>query len=141
MTGASAATDSERMSSAKVPALEELEHRRLHALVHADLGILNDLHAEDYELINPGGNVVSRSEYLAGIESGDLNYHVFEPASPVRTQLSAGMGVVRYQARIEIDWAGGRDGGLFWHTDVYQHLGERWQVIWSQATRIQPGRE
>lgn len=123
------------MSSA-APDLQDLERRRLHALVHADVEAMEALHAEDYELVNPGGRVLDRATYLGGVASGELDYHVFEAASTVRVRLSSEMGVVRYQARIEIEWAGGHDRGLFWHTDIYQRQGELWQAVWSHATRI-----
>ena len=43
---------------------------------------------------------------------------------------------LRYQVRIDIYWEGGRDSGRFWHTDIYELRDDRWQVVWSQATRI-----
>lgn len=97
------------------------------------------LHAEDYELVSPGGKVLDRSTYLGGIATGELDYHVFEAASTIRVKLSPEMGLVRYQARIEIEWAGGHNGGLFWHTDMYQCRGDHWKAVWSQATRIRSG--
>lgn len=126
----------ERMSGAIDHLLDELERQRLHALVQADLEVADALHADDYELINPGGNVLSRSEYPGGIASRELNYHVFEAASNVRVRSSTGMGVLRYQARIDIEWSGGHDAGLFWHTDVYEQRDGLWQAVWSHATRI-----
>ena len=130
----------ERMSGPIDHLLGELERQRLHALVQADLRAADALHADDYELISPGGNVLSRSDYLGGIASGELTYHVFEAASNVRVRSSTGMGVVRYKARIDIEWSGGHDAGLFWHTDVYEQRDGLWQAVWSQATRTQLAR-
>jgi hypothetical protein len=122
--------------SSEAPDLQDLERRRLQALVQADVDTMEALHAEDYELINPGGKLLDRSTYLGGVASGELDYHVFEAASIMRVKLSPEMGLVRYQARIEIERAGGRDSGLFWHTDAYQRRGRYWQAVWSHATRI-----
>jgi len=117
--------------------LVEVERRRLRALVDADQATALDLHAPDYQLVTPGGATYSRDEYLGDIASGAIDYRVFEAASDVAVKLFQDAGVVRYQARIDIRFASsGRDGGLFWHTDVYRRLDGRWQAVWSQATRI-----
>ena len=116
--------------------LRETEARRLRALVDADPGVAEQLHADDYELVTPGGDTLSKQEYLAGVLSGELRYEVFEAESYVRVRTFADVGILRYRARIEILLPGGRDQGLFWHTDIYERRGDPWQVVWSQATRI-----
>ncbi len=114
--------------------IRRLEHQRLGALVSGDLATARTLHADDYELISGSGGRVTGDDYLAGIESGALRYAVFEPASPLEVRAYADVAVVRYLARIEIHFTGGRDMGHFWHTDVYEQRDGRWQVVWSQAT-------
>jgi hypothetical protein len=57
--------------------LRETEQRRLRALVDADIAIAAPLHAVDYQLISPGGMALSKEEYLGGIASGRIRYHVF----------------------------------------------------------------
>ena len=116
--------------------LREVERRRLAALVAADIELARSLHAEDYELITPGGGQLGREAYLEGVGSGDLHYLVFEPATEIRVRLDGPMAVLRYQARIEIEYSGDIDSDLFWHTDVYELRDGRWQAVWSQATRI-----
>jgi hypothetical protein len=118
----------------------DLELRRLKALVDADMETARALHADDYELITPGAARYSKSEYLGEIESGALNYRVFEPATDVRVRLlGAGGAVVRYQARIDVSFPGGHDRTTAWHTDIYAIRDDRWQVVWSQATEIPRG--
>ena len=116
--------------------LRALERARLRALVDADPETAGALHAEDYQLITPGGAALTKSEYLGGIADGSLNYRTFEAASDVLVRISADVGVLRYRARIEILVAGTLDEGLFWHTDTYERRDGSWQVVWSQATRI-----
>jgi ketosteroid isomerase-like protein len=117
-----------------VAIIRELEQQRIGALVSRDIATARVLHADDYELISGSGGRLSGDDYLAGIESGELRYAVFEPASPLVVRAYADVAVVRYLARIEIHFAGGRDMGQFWHTDLYEHRDGRWQVVWSQAT-------
>lgn len=112
------------------------ERRRLAALVERDMHAADELHADDYGLITPGGAVLSKDTYLSGIASGSLRYFRFEPDGEMAVRVWGSAAAVRYQVRIDIDWEGGRDSGSFWHTDIYEVRDGRWQVVWSQATRI-----
>ena len=117
--------------------LESLERERLRALRDCDLTVVERLHADDYELIAPGGRALSFRDYVGLITSGDFTYETFEPASPVRVRVFDSVALLRYQARIVvIDATGATDSGLFWHTDIWELHGDRWQAVWSQATRI-----
>jgi hypothetical protein len=117
--------------------LEETERRRLRALVEGDLTTADALHADDYQLITPGGAAYSKAEYLAGIADGSLNYQRFEPEGEVMVRmLGSSAAAVRYRVEIVIAWEGGEDRGRFWHTDIYEHRDDRWMAVWSHATRI-----
>lgn len=128
------------MTPEGAPVLEELlreaERGRLRSLVAPDLEVAERLHADDYELITPGGATLSKREYLDGIASGDLDYSVFEPVSEIRVRLYDGAAILRYRVRIEIQVNGGQDAGTFWHTDAYELRDNQWQAVWSHATRI-----
>lgn len=117
--------------------LAELETRRLEALVSADVDAMESLHAADYELINPGGEALSRSTYLGDIRSGKLRYSVFRPAGPVRVRRVGDAAILRYVVHIEIDANGVHYGGRFWHTDYWERREGRWQAVWSQATETE----
>ena len=127
-------SDGEDVSAAHQ--LLEAERQRLRALVDGDLEVAGAMHADDYQLVTPGGRVLSKREYLDGIASGELDYLVFEADSDVAVKSFADVGMVRYRARIEIELPDGRDAGMFWHTDTYERRDGRWQAVWSQATRI-----
>jgi len=114
------------------------ERERLRALVAADLAVANQLHADDFQLINPGGGVLSKEQYLGGIASGYLNYRVWEPDSAIEVRLYGDNGaVIRYRSRLHMS-LGGADGSLlhYWHTDSHELRDGQWQVLWSQATQI-----
>ena len=100
------------------------------------MAVAAPLHADDYELITPGGTALSKQDYLVAIESGDLDYRTFEAASDVAVRVFADAGILRYQARIEMIGGGQAYDGVFWHTDFYERRDGRWQAVWSQATRI-----
>jgi len=44
--------------------LAEIERARLRALVNADLALAEQVHAEDFQLITPGGDSLSKEDYL-----------------------------------------------------------------------------
>jgi hypothetical protein len=121
---------------AERPDLPELERARLRALVDRDEAAAVALHAEDYELITPGGVTYTRAEYLGGIVDGTLRYRRFEPVGEVRARAHDDTAIVRYRVAIEIEFPDGRDEGTFWHTDYWERRDGRWQAVWSHATRI-----
>jgi len=51
--------------------LRATERNRLRALVEADMETAYQLHADDFQLINPAGGALSKEQYLGGIASGD----------------------------------------------------------------------
>ena len=124
------------MNRASADLIRETEHQRLKALVAAEIELANSLHSGDYQLITPGGQTITKQDYIGRIASGELVYNVFEPASDIAVRFYGNAAAVRYQARIEARFSDQRDSGLFWHTDIYEKRDERWQAVWSQATRI-----
>ncbi len=119
--------------------LETLERTRLRALVDRDMEVATAVHADDYELITPGGAVLSGAAYLGSIADQTIRYDRFEPVGAVRALVHGDTAILRYVVRIEIAWEGGYDRGEFWHTDYWERRDGRWQAVWSQATRS-PGR-
>jgi hypothetical protein len=118
--------------------LRATERERLRALVQADLPVADWLHADDFQLITPVGVTFSKEQYLGAIASGDIDYRVWEPDSPIEVRLYDRGAVLRYQSRLEM-FRRGRHVELapYWHTDTYEQREGHWQVVWSQATAIQ----
>ena len=94
-----------------------------------------ELHADNFQLINPFGGCLSKEEYLGAIETGALKYLIWEPEGiEVRTYGNA--AAVRYRARLENVFRGQkRSLRRYWHTDLYEKRDDR-QVVWSQAMEI-----
>jgi hypothetical protein len=117
--------------------IAEFERRRLRALVEGDLATAGELHAEDYELVSPGGERWSKTAYLDAIRSGLLDYLAFEPESDVQVLALTEAMALRYVARIDIQSSDGwHDRGRFLHTDIWRLRDGRWQAVWSQATQM-----
>ncbi|HWC29351.1 MAG TPA: nuclear transport factor 2 family protein [Dehalococcoidia bacterium] len=117
--------------------LRAVERERLAAFVTKDIEALDRLHANDYQLINPGGRELSKREYISGIEGGMLEYRLWEADSPIDVRLFGDSGAaLRYRALIEVAVQGEvQPRMVLWHTDIYEKRDGRWQAVWSQATR------
>ena len=124
--------------SAQAEALRATELDRLRALVEGDLDRARAFHAEDFQLVTPSGQELSKDEYLGRVASGELNYLAWD-AGPIAIRLypEDKAAVIRYRSELEM-----QDNGQhvprrpYWHTDLYERRDGRWQVIWSHATRI-----
>lgn len=116
--------------------LREVERSRLGALVARDMALAWELHAPDFQLITPKGNAFTREQYLGKIESGVLRYLRWQP-DVIDVRVHGDTALLRYRATLELD-SGDGTGTPFqcWHIDSYELNAERWQVVWSQATRI-----
>ena len=124
-------------SDAEADLLRETERNRLRSLVEVDMTLADQLHADDFQLITPGGSALSKEQYLGSVESGKLNYLVWNPES-ISVRLHGDMAALRYEAEIEVFTASGQKIPLsrYWHTDFYEKREGHWQAVWSQATEI-----
>ena len=115
--------------------LRNLEATRLEALVAADTEVLERLHAADFQLINPYGEPSSRSEYLSQVESGQLDYTVWQPGE-MAIRLYDGAAVIRYEDRAFQAQFDGQvvSRGRLYHTNLYENHDGNWQIVWSHAS-------
>ena len=116
--------------------LVQLEQRRLQALVDADVALAETIHADDFQLITPGGDALSKEQYLGDVAAGVIDYRVWEPLD-IEVRVLGDAGCLRYHSNLEIVVAGHHIAlSRYWHTDYYERRDGRWQVIWSHATEI-----
>lgn len=117
-------------------AIRAVERERLRSLVEADLATAEQLHAGDFQLINPFGGSLTKEQYLGAIRSGVLDYLVWDPGT-IDVRANGNNAVIRYQSRLEVVFQGQKIPlRSYWHTDYYERREGRWQVVWSQATEI-----
>jgi hypothetical protein len=118
----------------EVELLRLTERERLRALVSGDVERAAQLHADDFQLINPLGGALSKDQYLGGISAGQIHYLYWEPEAIV-VRVYGGAAVMRYQSELEIVVQGRHiPRQRYWHTDLYERHGSQWQVVWSHAT-------
>lgn len=121
-------------SAPETDRIRAIERLRLRALVAADTAVADALHADDFQLINPVGETLTKAQYLGGIASGELDYLLWEPEE-ITVRFYGQAAVLRYRSMLEIVADGLRNPPRpHWHTDVYEKREGQWQVVWSQAT-------
>jgi ketosteroid isomerase-like protein len=127
-------SDSERTESQEEERLRATERERLRALVSGDVARAAQLHADDFQLINPLGGVLSKDQYLGGISAGQIQYVHWEPEA-IDVRVYGDAAAIRYQSELEIIVQGRHiPRRRYWHTDLYERHGSQWQVVWSHAT-------
>ena len=116
--------------------LRSVERERTRALVDGDMDVAQRLHADDYQLINPMGGVLSKQEYLGLVASGDIDYLEWEPET-IEVKLFGTAAIIRYRTplRIVVKAAPNAPSGRFWFTDLYEKRNGQWQIVWSQGTQ------
>ena len=113
----------------EVEVLRATERERLRALVAGDVALATQLHAEDFQLINPLGGVLSKEQYLGGIGSGQIRYLHWE-ADTITVRLYGDVAMIRYQSELEIVVRGNHiPRQRYWHTDLFERHGALWQVV------------
>jgi hypothetical protein len=126
----------DRWDQTSLESLKEIERRRVKALVDGNLDVAGRLHADDFQLINPSGGALSKSDYLGGLETGFIDYLVWEPGA-IDVRRNGDTAVLRYQSQLQIVILGQvQPLASYWHTDYYERRRGRWQVVWSHATQI-----
>ena len=114
------------------------ERARVAALVVGDVATAAPFHADDFQLVNPVGAVLTKAEYLSALSAGQLDYLAWEPAE-IAVRREGHHAVIRYRSDLQVTVAGrALPKTAHWHIDIYEKRDGKWQVVWSQATRVPP---
>ena len=125
----------QRSADQDISALKSLEVQRLEALVEANIDVASKLHADDFQLVTPFGEIVSKEKYLGNIADGTLDYIVWRPLD-LTVRLYGDVAAIRYQDSEFVVEAGGMPhlSGLLVHTNIYEKRGDNWIIVWSHAS-------
>jgi hypothetical protein len=119
--------------------VRQIEKQRLQALVDADVAVAGPLIADDYEGINPLGEILTRDVFLGAVGSGAIDFLSDEVTSPIRVRRHGNSAVLRYRHTIDIQVAGvGHLTHPAWSTALYERRNGRWQIVWEQTGAIGP---
>jgi hypothetical protein len=115
--------------------LRAIERERLAAFVAKDMAKLRALHADDFEMINPGGQAVTKFEYLNGLEAGFIEYRLWQPDSEIAVHVYGDGAVLRYTSQVEMAVQHeAQPRQRFWQTDVYEKRDGVWLAVWSRIS-------
>ena len=115
--------------------LKNLELTRLKSLVDANIEIAKRLHADDFQLITPDGSEYDKQDYLGQIESGVLDYKIWD-ADTIRVRMYDNVAVIRYNDKdfqVYIDGELAKSG-ILKHTNLYEKRNGQWKIVWSHAS-------
>ncbi|NJN84698.1 MAG: SnoaL-like domain-containing protein [Caldilineaceae bacterium] len=90
-SGGSKATD-------EADLIRATELERLRAMVDADMETADRLHADNFQIIPPFGATMSREQFLGDVESGLVDFLVWEPATEIEVRQIGDMAVIRYKS-------------------------------------------
>ncbi len=125
--------------SHQVERLRQAEKKRLKALVDADVTVAGRLIANDFELINPLGEVLTRKDVVGGVGSGALDFLSDTITSQIRVRLHGNAAVLRYRHTISVAVAqAGHLTHPAWTTALYERRTGNWQIVWEQTGAIGP---
>jgi hypothetical protein len=122
-------------TESEVEVIKIMEKTRLKSLVDADMKIAKPLHADEFQLITPDGSEYSKKEYLGLLESGKLDYKIWN-ADSIRVKMYDNVAVLRYIDKDFIIFVNGKlaKSGILKHTNLYEKRNGQWQIIWSHAS-------
>jgi hypothetical protein len=110
------------------------ELARLAALLEGDTEAARAFYGEDYELVDPAGDLETLDEYLGLIESGRFDYVTWEPTDDMAIRVYGDVAVIRYPSRIAVVLDGRSIDGEFWQMALLQRRDGAWQHVWGQTT-------
>jgi hypothetical protein len=135
-TGALAGPHAPASHPSQAERLRQLERARARSMVDADIPTARRLMAGDFQLINPGGQPLSREELLGAVGSGQLDFLINEPSSRIVVRRAGTAAVLRYQRSFDLVIAGTRLTHKAWSTVLYERRRGRWLAVWEQTTAI-----
>src|SRR5262249_1957922 len=116
--------------------LAQLERARTEAFRDAHIDAARELMADDFQLINPGGQALSRDQLLQGVKAGQPDFIDNAPPSEIAVREFGSAAVLRYQRRFDLVIGGMRLTHAAWTTVLWEHRRGHWVAVWEQTTAI-----
>jgi uncharacterized RmlC-like cupin family protein/ketosteroid isomerase-like protein len=111
-----------------------VERQRAQALLKRDINVLERTMAEDYRFTDPDGRIATKTQELAGFQSGDTRFEAFDTRD-VQVRVYGNTAVVTGHASIK-GRSHDRDiGGEYRYTRVYVKEGAPWRMVSSHFSR------
>lgn len=119
--------------------LNQLEQRLIRAWIEKDRETVDEILADDWSVIDPGGQVLTKAQVLAeGFESGTRNIESGSIDEVHVRLLGNAAAVVTGRTVAAGTYQGAHFSVQLRFTDVCEKQGGHWQVVASQGTLIAP---
>jgi hypothetical protein len=118
-----------------IESVKAVDERRKAATVAADLGVLDEILADDLVWTHASGHSDSKSEWMAKVGSGKVKYHSFA-FDETRYRAYEGAVVMNGRGSTSVYHHGGIDTFRMSVTAVYAKNGPSWQLVAMHVTRI-----
>jgi ketosteroid isomerase-like protein len=115
--------------------LIRLENEWNNAWVNRNIAIFDRIEADDYFMTSDGGNIITKAQDIAAVESGeDVATSVVSDEFKVRVYGDA--AVVTYRMAVTGQYKGKDNSDQFRWTDTWIKEDGRWQVVAAHQSRI-----
>ena len=117
-------------------AVLQAEDARFTAMIAADAAALAAWLAEDLQYVHSSGQVESREQFLASVDSGGIRYLAITPERRQVVMLNAQSAIVRGRGRFQVAAGDARLDLPIQYLSVYSQIGGRWQLRAWQSLRV-----
>lgn len=111
-----------------------VEARRYRAMIEPDVAILEEILADDLRFTHASGSVESKYEFIASLESGNLDYESIETRD-VLVRIYEKAAVVTGAAKLAVVSLGQRRSVDLLYTAVYVRGEKGWRLVSYQSTQ------
>jgi ketosteroid isomerase-like protein len=113
--------------------LVELENHFNEALVHADVGAIEGIEANDLVFTDATGMVTSKADEIKSIKSGEVSFESIK-MTETRVQDFGNVGVVTGSLMEKAQYKNTDISGTYRFTDVWAKRNGKWQHVAGQET-------
>ena len=113
----------------------ELDRQRMTAMAEKDTATLNRLLSDDLIYTHSSARLDTKQSLIGAMESGATVYTGVEPSEVVAQDLGDAV-VLTGVAAISVNSGGKANSFRVRFTDVYAKMGDQWQMVTWQSTRL-----
>ena len=115
--------------------IQQMESRRFQAMVKVDTHELNRILADDLTYTHSNGEVDSKAQLIASLNSGERKYESIQPED-VKVRVYKEAAVITGRASMKTKSKGKDYSFQIRFIDVYVKKGKSWQMVAWQSTRL-----